>query len=128
MNFLRRFFYGRYGGDKFNLFLCIVALIIYIIFLFIAVKILLIISLLIYLYALLRMFSKNIAVRQRELHWYMNKRSKVVNFFRGSRVRVKDSTHQYFRCPKCGRTLRVPKGKGKINIKCPCGNTISKKT
>ncbi len=33
-----------------------------------------------------------------------------------------DSAYNYFTCPKCRRALRVPKGKGKIQITCPkCG-------
>ncbi|MBQ9980798.1 MAG: hypothetical protein IJP23_07080 [Oscillospiraceae bacterium] len=128
MNFFRRLFYGRYGGDKFNTFLCAVTIIVYFVFFFTGVKLVLIAAALLYAYVLMRMFSKNIPARQRELHWYMKKRQKVVNLFRGSRARAQDTTHKYFRCRKCGRTLRVPKGKGKINIKCPCGNTITKKT
>lgn len=35
----------------------------------------------------------------------------------------KDPDHKVLRCPGCGEKLRVPKGKGKIKIKCPHCNT-----
>lgn len=38
-------------------------------------------------------------------------------------------THLRFPCPQCGQELRVPKGKGKLQIRCPkCGNEFVKKT
>ncbi len=33
------------------------------------------------------------------------------------------------KCPKCGITTRVPKGKGKIRITCPkCGEIFQRKS
>ena len=33
------------------------------------------------------------------------------------------------KCPGCGNTLRVPKGKGKLYVTCPrCGERFIKKT
>ena len=38
-------------------------------------------------------------------------------------------THKYYKCKGCGKTVRVPKGKGKICITCPvCGHEFVKKT
>ena len=35
----------------------------------------------------------------------------------------------YYRCPQCGITTRIPKGKGKNKITCPkCGNTFIRKS
>ncbi|MBO8435811.1 MAG: hypothetical protein IAA97_02375 [Spirochaetes bacterium] len=40
-----------------------------------------------------------------------------------------EKTHAYFKCPECGKELRVPKGKGKIRITCPhCSHQFIKKT
>lgn len=40
----------------------------------------------------------------------------------------KDTT-KYLKCPSCGQTLAVPKGKGKIRVTCPkCGNKIETKS
>ncbi|MBO7290333.1 MAG: hypothetical protein J6U62_02605, partial [Bacteroidaceae bacterium] len=49
--------------------------------------------------------------------------------FEGLLRRIKDRSHRYFRCPNCKQTVRVPKGQGKINIRCPkCGESFIKKT
>jgi DNA-directed RNA polymerase subunit RPC12/RpoP len=38
-------------------------------------------------------------------------------------------TARVYMCPKCGKMIRVPKGKGKIQITCPkCGNRIIRRT
>ena len=35
---------------------------------------------------------------------------------------------RFFKCPVCKQKLRVPKGKGKVEITCPkCGNKFIKK-
>ncbi|MDL2220794.1 zinc-ribbon domain-containing protein [Eubacteriales bacterium OttesenSCG-928-N14] len=30
-----------------------------------------------------------------------------------------DATHVFLNCPNCGKQLRLPKGKGKLNVTCP---------
>ena len=43
--------------------------------------------------------------------------------------RLRDRDHRYFRCPGCGQTLRVPKGRGTVRITCPrCRQEIIRKT
>ena len=40
-----------------------------------------------------------------------------------------DKQYRYFRCPGCRQVVRVPRGKGKINIRCPkCSRQFIKKT
>jgi len=39
-----------------------------------------------------------------------------------------DTQHKYYHCPQCSKMLRVPKGKGKIEIRCTCGRTFVRKT
>lgn len=41
---------------------------------------------------------------------------------RRRKIREKLKTHEMFRCPKCGASCFVPKGKGRVRITCPkCG-------
>lgn len=38
-------------------------------------------------------------------------------------------THRYYSCPQCHRRLRVPKGRGRIEICCPrCGTRFIRKS
>lgn len=123
---LRRFFYGRYGSDQLNLAMLIgmVALsvlncILYILLgsrllytlLSVAVDTLLVLS-------VFRMFSRNISRRQAE-------NQKWQSFL----VRLRDRDNRYFRCPSCKQRVRVPRRRGKINIRCPkCGEKFIRKT
>ena len=37
--------------------------------------------------------------------------------------------YRFFKCPRCGITARVPRGKGKIRITCPrCGHEFEKRS
>jgi ribosomal protein L37AE/L43A len=38
-------------------------------------------------------------------------------------------SHKFFKCPACRQKIRVPRGKGRIEITCPrCGDRFIKKT
>ena len=77
-----------------------------------------------------RMFSRNISRRSAENQKYMKIHYKFMSRFNKVRARIKDSkTHRIFKCPSCGQKIRVPKGKGRISIKCPkCRIEFIKKT
>lgn len=78
----------------------------------------------------IRIFSKNIGARQKELYAYLrlkNKMSGKTAFIK--RVWRERKTHRFFKCKSCKTNLRVPKGKGKIEIRCRvCGNKMIKRT
>lgn len=127
----RRFMYGRYGSDELNIALLIAAVAISLtnsilsLFLRTGAVYTRIVSPILYLlmlgllgFGLFRMLSRNIYARQKE-----NRR------FRQLWQRLRDRNNRYYRCPKCRQTVRVPKGKGKISIRCPkCGEKFIKKT
>lgn len=127
----RRFMYGRYGSDELNIALLIaavaVSLVNSILSLFLRTYVVYgrIVSPILYLlmlgllgFSLWRTFSRNIYARQKENRW-----------FRLHWQRLRDRNNRYYRCPKCRQTVRVPKGKGKISIRCPkCGEKFIKKT
>ena len=53
----------------------------------------------------------------------------IRRFFSRGKARSQDKTHRYFKCPGCGQTVRVPRGRGKIQITCPkCRREFIKKT
>lgn len=115
---LTRFMYGRYGTDRLNMALLVVGVVLTLlgnITNLYALGVLAYIPLIAVIY---RMFSRNIIRRQKE-----NQR------FNQIFVRLKDHNSRYFSCPRCHQTVRVPRGRGKINIHCPkCGNYFIKKS
>ena len=117
---LMNFMYGRYGNDELNIcllvlyFLCMILSFFFSVFSYI--------GLIIIIYALYRMFSKNIYKRRQE-------NAKILPYFSFAKAKVNDKgKNKLFMCPKCKRTLRIPKGKGKVTISCPCGNRIKGKS
>lgn len=129
MNWLSRFLYGRYGNDKLNTVLIVLYFVLAILFAISRMIFLWILSLLLLLLALLRMFSRNIPKRRAENDALMRIWRRIKAFFSRQKLGLKDRAHVYFKCASCGSTLRVPRGAGKIEATCPrCGSKTSKKT
>lgn len=129
-NALVKFFYGRYGIDKFGYAIVIVALIISFISTLLASKFFipsLLLQLCTYallIWAMFRVLSKNRQARYRENMMFQNFLKLTKKWFKLQWSKLRDiRTHKYFACPKCGNNLRVPKGKGEIIITCPVCKT-----
>jgi len=77
-----------------------------------------------------RILSRNLSRRRAENNKYLQKRGAVMDWFCLKRDCFSQrKEYAFFRCPGCGRTVRVPRGKGHIRITCPhCGYTFDKKT
>ena len=115
---LQRFMAGRSGVDQLNIALLICGLVLSLVGSFSGLGLFYYLAYLPLLLALWRMLSRNVAARRKENEW-----------LKGILRRLKDHTHCYFRCPKCRQRVRVPKGKGRISIRCPkCGESFVKKT
>lgn len=74
-------------------------------------------------YGYFRMFSRNVQKRYRENAKYLTYENRVRNFFRRQKsYHQQRKTHHIFRCPNCKQRIRIPKGKGKVSIRCArCG-------
>ena len=119
---ISRFMAGRYGTDKLNMAILGLGLVLCLLAWLsrwpLPDMILTTGSYLLMFWAIFRMLSRNTYKRYRE-----NKR--YLNFLQ----RVKDREHRYFMCPRCHQAVRVPRGKGKIEITCPkCLEKFQKKT
>ena len=115
-----QFMQGRYGADQFSRFLIYLSLILLVITLFCRNNFIYYIAVIVLFYSYFRMLSRNISRRYAENQKYLSLRYKVVGRFNWIRLRIKDSkTHRIFKCPSCSQKIRVPKGKGRISIKCP---------
>ena len=109
---LRRFMEGRYGSDKLNTAILMVALVLVLVYTFLPfglVKIILwIISYVLMIWAIFRMLSRNTYRRYQENRRFLQ----IVDG-------IRDREHRYYDCPNCRQRGRGPRGKGKISISCP---------
>ena len=71
-------------------------------------------------YAYIRIFSRNIQQRYAENQKFLQMTSKFRFRFNKEKDLMKQrKTHHIYICPGCGQKIRIPKGKGKIEIECP---------
>ena len=127
---MQSFMAGRYGYDELSRAMSIMALICLLVAMFTGWPLLSTVALILWVWALIRSYSKNISKRQLERQSYLRLTGRIKGWF-GTKKRAwaERKTHCYFKCPNCKKTLRVPKGKGKIKITCPeCKTQITKKT
>lgn len=127
---MQSFMAGRYGYDELSRAMSIIALICLLVAMFTGWPLLSTVALILWVWALIRSYSKNFSKRQLERQSYLRLTGRIKGWF-GTKKRAwsERKTHCYFKCPNCKKTLRVPKGKGKIKITCPeCKTQITKKT
>lgn len=126
---LYRFMLGRYGNDGLNRFLMIAALVCLFVSFF-GFRFFYLLALLLLAAVYFRMFSKNSVKRRKENAVYMQYEYKVKQFFfRQTQNLRQRKTHHIYKCPSCGQKIRIPRGKGKIEIRCPkCSRTFIKRS
>ena len=124
-----RFMQGRYGGDQLSRFLMILTVACMVLSLF-GADFFHIIGFALLIYSYFRIFSRNRYKRQAENAVYLKYEYKVRQFFATwKRDMAQRKTHHIYRCPSCRQKIRVPRGKGKIEIRCPkCSNTFIKRS
>ena len=127
---LRQFMIGRYGTDGLNQFLSITSLVLLLIAIISRVNLCtyLVAALLIFCYY--RTFSRNISKRTEENYRFYTLKDRVDNKFKGWKEQwANRKVYHYYRCPQCRQKLRVPRGRGRIQISCPrCGTQFIKKS
>ncbi|MEG1858145.1 MAG: hypothetical protein RR216_05340 [Pseudoflavonifractor sp.] len=129
MSWLQKIMYGRYGGDPLSLGLMALYLVLYLLSGILRWGWLSWLALLPVVFALLRMFSRNVPKRRAENAKFMALVGPAVRWFKMRRTIHRDKEHAYFKCPNCGQYLRVPKGKGKLTVTCRnCGVSFEEKT
>ena len=127
---LNRFMYGRYGQDQLSTFLLIVCLVVLIIGRFVRIPGLTLITLALLGYVYFRMFSRNVPARYAENQKFLELKGRFLGLF-GKRGRgaQKQGDNMIFRCPKCSQKIRIPSGKGLVEITCPkCRTKFRKRT
>ena len=76
-----------------------------------------------------RVFSRNHERRAHENECFLKlARPLCENIIEKREEQAEAKLFRFFKCPVCKQKLRVPKGKGKVEITCPkCGNKFIKK-
>lgn len=141
------FMMGRYGYDKFSLFLISISMILMMLTVFLNFKYLYILAVLVLAFAYYRMASKNIKRRKKENEIFMSIISKF-NFRKKSNQRENNGTKRYadfivsqelgedeetvyycYKCRGCGHEIREPENQGIVRIVCPnCGKRFVDRT
>lgn len=126
---LRQWMFGRYGMDQLGRILNIVAMILLTLGIFLS-DVLVTVAFVLIIYQNFRMFSRNIGNRSRENLVYISWHRRFVGRFKSAQMQAQQRrTHRFYRCPSCNQQLRVPKGKGEINITCPgCKTQFKRKS
>lgn len=121
---------GRYGADQFGRFLSGLSMVLLVISIFAGDMIWYTLAIIVLIYNYFRMFSRNIQKRYAENQKYLAMTSQLRQKFNKSKNEMAQrKTHHIYRCPSCKQKIRVPRGRGKIEIRCPkCSTTFIKKS
>lgn len=116
---MRSFMSGRNGSDQLCMALILLGIVLILIASITNLVIIDYLGLASYIYALFRMFSRNLAKRRAEnekfLAFRRNFKTNVSQFF----ARLKNSKqYKYFRCPQCKARLRLPRKVGEVTVTC----------
>lgn len=120
-----RFMQGRYGVDQFAKFTMGVALVSIVLAIFVntgssAGSLLDMLGLVAIVYTYFRIFSRNIAKRAQENQKYLSATAKLRQRLNKEKNMMKQrKDYHIYTCPSCGQKVRIPRGKGKIEISCP---------
>jgi predicted membrane protein len=128
-NRFANFMAGRYGTDQLNRFMLGIAMVLFLISLFVT-NVTYWIGLALLIYSVYRSMSRDIYRRNAENEWFLNKTDGIRHFFRRKKNQFSQrKDYCFFKCPSCHQEVRVPKGKGRIRITCPkCRSEFEKTT
>ena len=127
------FMAGRYGGDNLSRFMLGVAWVLIILSWFTGEDVgplLSSLAMVVLGLCIFRSLSRNTYKRSAENYKYMLLRGKAVGWFKAKKSRfAQRKDFRFYKCPNCSVTTRVPKGHGKIKIRCPkCQTELIRKT
>ena len=119
-----RFMQGRYGVDQFAKFTMGVALVSIVLAIFVntgssAGSLLDMLGLVAIVYTYFRIFSRNISKRAQENQKYLSATAKLRQRLNKEKNMMKQrKDYHIYTCPSCGQKVRIPRGKGKLEISC----------
>ena len=115
---------GRYGADQMGQMLSAVSMVFLIISLFSRNQAWFLLAVIGIVYNYFRMFSKNISKRYAENQKYLKMTTGIRRRLASWKSQLAQrKIYHIYRCPGCKQKIRVPRGRGKIEIRCPKCNT-----
>ena len=126
----RRFMAGRYGTDALNQFLSIVSIVLLLVALLSRVNLFTWVGMGVLIWCYYRTFSRDIPKRTEENYKFYTLKQQLEGKVRSLKEQwANRKLYHYYRCPQCRQKLRVPRGRGRIQISCPrCGTQFIKKS
>lgn len=126
----RRFMAGSYGTDALNQFLSIVSIVLLLVALLTRVNLFTWVGMGVLIWCYYRTFSRNIPKRTEENYKFYTLKQQLEGKVRSLKEQwANRKLYHYYRCPQCRQKLRVPRGRGRIQISCPrCGTQFIKKS
>lgn len=130
-DWLTRFMYGRYGNDTLNQCLSTTFMVCLLISWLTHLRFLYWVALVLLGICYFRMLSYNREKRYAENLLFLNKTQGIRAWLERQKAAAlqksrdkaarngQNNGYKIFRCPRCGQQLRVPKGRGRIEILCP---------
>ena len=120
---------GRYGNDTLNNHLLILVIILIVSNIFLQNPFIQVFEIMLWGYVIFRMLSRQVYKRNAENEAYLNLFKPINRKMNLIKKNAQDKDNKYFRCPSCKQMVRVPKGKGKVEITCPkCRTRFDKRT
>ena len=120
----------RYGTDQLHwalMILFVITMVLHMVLSGTGARIFFVLSWVVLIYSLFRVFSTNIEMRSRENQAFLRLLGRagsanVTNPFENmssGNIQKPEPDKKYVKCPKCKATLRVPRQKGKHTVRCP---------
>ena len=115
-----RFMQGRYGVDQLYRFIFFLAIVLMLINNFLKNPMLNLVIYALLILDIFRMLSKNHSARYAENQKYLQLTARFrYRLDQQKKLWQERKYHHIYTCPKCKQKIRIPKGKGKIMVRCP---------
>ncbi len=140
---LALFMQGRYGTDQLSRFMSVTVIVLFILeWIINAVGVLAVPGMLVFMRIIgivnavllfliyFRTFSRNIPKRYAENQKFLALKSRLLSFFGKTRHNASQRIEYHiYKCPQCSQKIRIPRGKGRIMVRCPkCGTEFMKQS
>ncbi len=126
---LQTFMMGRYGTDSLNRFPMGAAMVLVILSIF-RIPFTYYLAILLLVAGYFRMFSRNTAAGYRENAWFLSHTAGARRWLLKEKNRLSQlRSYHIYKCPSCKQKIRVPRGRGRIEIRCrKCGETFIRRS